>query len=162
VNRTEKLSWYRLRASKPGIANNKLSSQLDTWATRDGRGIAVDSSTDYFLPNGAARKPDASWVLKSRLARFSNEEKRKFLHLCPDFVVELKSPSDRLTRLKAKMEEWIENGAKLAWLIDPDTRTVYIYRPETKTEELKDADSVAGEGAVAGFVLDLAPIWQGI
>jgi Uma2 family endonuclease len=145
-----------------GYRNNKLSSQLDTWATRDGRGVAVDSSTDYYLPNGAARRPDASWVLKSRLVRFSKEEKRKFLHLCPDFVVELKSPSDRLPKLKAKMEEWIENGAQLGWLIDPDTRTVHIYRTGTKPEEVENAASIAGEDPVAGFVLDLNPIWQGL
>jgi Uma2 family endonuclease len=140
----------------------EVTCQLGEWAKRDARGIAMGSCTDYFLRDGSARGPHAAWVLKARLAQFSRKEKRRFLHLCPDFVVELKSPSDRLTRLKAKMEEWIENGAQLGLLIDPETRTVYIYRPGTKPEELKDADSVAGEGPVAGFVLDLGPIWRGL
>lgn len=108
--------------------NADLSSQLTVWTKHDGRGIAIGSSTEFFLPNGAARSPDASWILKSRLTGFTKEEKGKFLHLCPDFIIELKSPSDLLSRQKAKMQEWIENGAQLGWLIDPDKRTVYIYR----------------------------------
>lgn len=128
--------------------NNELSLQLTAWAKRDGRGLAVDSSTEFFLPNGAARSPDASWVRKSRLSVFTKEEKGKFLHLCPDFVVELKSPSDRLSRQKAKMQEWIENGVQLGWLIDADKRTVCVYRPGKPPEELVNADSVAGEGPV--------------
>jgi Uma2 family endonuclease len=145
-----------------GYRNSDLTFQLSAWAKRDGRGVAVDSSTDYFLPNGAARSPDASWVLKSRLAAFTKEEKGKFLHFCPDFVIELRSPTDRLPRLKAKMVEWIENGAQLGWLIDADHRTIYVYRPGTAPEELVNADSIAGEGPVAGFVLELAAIWEGL
>jgi Uma2 family endonuclease len=142
--------------------NSDLTAQLAVWAKRDGRGRAFDSNTNFILPNGAARGPDAAWISNSRVATLTTEQKRRFLPLCPDFVVELKSPSDRLPRLKAKMEEWIENGAQLGWLIDPDTRTIYIYRPAKRPEELKDADSITGEGPVAGFVLDLCPIWRSL
>ncbi len=93
--------------------NSDLTAQLTVWAKRDGRGRAFDSNTEYILPNGAALSPDASWVLKSRLDTFSKEQKKRFLPLCPDFVVELTSPTDRLNKVKAKMREWIENGAAL-------------------------------------------------
>jgi Uma2 family endonuclease len=142
--------------------NLHIIVELGLWARRDGRGRGFDSNTNFVLPNGAARGPDAAWISKTRLASLTSQQKRRFIPICPDFVVELKSPSDRLPRLKTKMEEWIENGAELGWLIDPDTRTVYIYRPGAKPEELKDADSIGGEGPVAGFVLDLGPIWAGL
>jgi Uma2 family endonuclease len=145
-----------------GYRNNDIGFQLTAWARRDGRGVAADSSTEYYLPNGAARSPDASWVLKSRLASFTKEDKQKFLHLCPDFVVELMSPSDQLPQAKTKMQEWIENGAQLAWLIHPKKRTVYVYRPGREPEELANVESVAGEGPVAGFVLELQAIWEGL
>jgi Uma2 family endonuclease len=145
-----------------GHRNHKITVQLGVWAERDGRGVAADSSTEYYLPNGAARSPDASWVLRRRLTAFSRDEKEKFLHLCPDFVVELMSPSDRLPQAKAKMQEWIENGAQLAWLIHPKKRTVYVYRPGRDPEELVNVESVAGEGPVAGFVLELRAIWEGL
>jgi Uma2 family endonuclease len=134
--------------------------QLGAWAIADGRGEAFDSNTNFILPSGAARGPDAAWISNARLATLTSRQKRRFIPLCPDFVVELKSPSDRLPRLKAKMEEWIENGVQLGWLIDPDTRTVHIYRPGTQTEERKDAESIAGEGPAAGFVLPLAQVWR--
>jgi Uma2 family endonuclease len=143
-----------------GYRNHKIAVQLGIWAERDGRGVPADSNAEYYLPNGAARSPDASWVLRGRLTRFTKEEKEKFLHLCPDFVVELMSPSDRLP--KARMQEWIDNGAQLAWLIHPKKRTVHIYRPGREPEELVDLDSVAGEGPVAGFVLELKAIWEGV
>src|SRR6202050_408003 len=134
-----------------GYRNNDLSRQLGNWAISDGRGIALDSSTEYLLPNGAARSPDASWVLKSRLESLTKQEKKRFVHLCPDFVVELRSPSDRLPALKAKMEEWIENGAQLGWLIDADLRTVCAYRPGRPAEEMQGIGHIVGEGPVGGF-----------
>ena len=142
--------------------NSELARQLGNWARQDGRGRAFDSSVEYFLPSGAAYSPDASWVSRLRLDRLSKEEKRKFPPLCPDFVVELKSPSDRLPKLKAKMREWIDNGALLGWLIDPDSRTVYIYRPGRELEQLVHPERVAGEGPVEGFILELAEIWAGL
>jgi len=143
-----------------GDQNAGLTAQLYSWARRDGRGRAVDSGVEYFLPSGAARSPDASWVPRSRLAQLTAEQKKKFLRLCPDFVVELRSPSDRLPSLQAKMREWIENGARLGWLIDPKTRSVYIYRPGQTTERLVNPDRVEGEPPIDGFVLEMADIWN--
>jgi Uma2 family endonuclease len=140
--------------------NIDLSFQLQGWAKRDGRGKAFDSNGEFLLPNGAARSPDASWILRSRLAKLTAEQKEKFIPLCPDFVVELRSPSDRLARLQAKMREWIENGAQLGWLLDPQPRTVYVYRPGRQAERLIDPQRVTGEDPVAGFVLELADIWN--
>lgn len=142
--------------------NSELSAQLRDWARRDGRGRAFDSSVEYFLPSGAAYSPDASWVFRARLDKLTRAEKRKFPPLCPDFVVELRYPSDRLPKLKAKMREWIENGVQLGWLLDPDRRTAYIYRPNTEPEQLVHPERLIGEGPIAGFVLDLEPIWAGL
>jgi Uma2 family endonuclease len=115
---------------------------------------------EFILPSGAASSPDASWVLRSRLAKLTAEQKTKFPPLCPDFVVELRSPSDRLRQAQAKMREWMDNGAKLGWLIDPTTRTVYIYRPGQATERLVDSHRVEGEPPVDGFVLEMADMWR--
>jgi Uma2 family endonuclease len=145
-----------------GYRNSDVSIQLGIWAKGDGRGVAFDSSAEFILPSGAAFAPDASWILKSRLASMTKEEKMLFGRLCPDFVIELKSPSDRLRSLKSKMDEWIANGAQLAWLIVPEKRTVYVYRPGIPTQELSDIDCVAGDGPVTGFRLDLADIWEGL
>jgi Uma2 family endonuclease len=145
-----------------GYRNNDLARQLGNWAISDGRGVALDSSTEFVLANGAARSPDASWVLKSRLASLTKQQKKQFVHLCPDFVVELRSPSDRLPGLKAKMEEWIENGAQLGWLIDADLRTVYVYRHGMPAEELQGIDHIVGESPVDGFRLELDAIWEGV
>jgi len=100
--------------------------------------------------------------LKSRVARFSKEQVKRFPALCPDFVVELTSPSDRLSRVKAKMRQWIENGAQLGWLIDADRRAIYIYRPGLEPEQQVDVDTISGEGPVEGFVLELGDIWRGL
>lgn len=140
--------------------NAGLTAQLYIWAKRGGLGKAAGSNAEYILPSGAARSPDASWVLRSRLAKLTAEQKKKFLRLCPDFVVEVRSPSDRLRDVQAKMREWIDNGAKLGWLIDPESRSVYIYRPGQSTERLVDPRRVEGEPPVEGFVLETADIWN--
>lgn len=145
-----------------GNRNFDISGQLYVWAKADGRGVAFDSNTEFILANGAAFAPDASWILKSRLAKFTKRQKKLFGRICPDFIIELHSPSDRLSSLKAKMEEWINNGTQLGWLIDADRRTVFIYRPEQDVEELRGADAVEGEGPLAGFRLDLTPVWEGL
>ncbi len=118
--------------------NNDLNAQLMLWAKADKRGAAFDSNTVFFLPDGSALGPDAAWILRTRLAAFTREQREKFLPLCPDFVVELTSPSDRLPRIKKKMRAWIDNAAQLGWLIDADRRTVYIYRPGQEPEEVVD------------------------
>ena len=111
---------------------------------------------------GAALSPDASWVQSSRLEQFTKEQKRRFLPLGPDFVVELISPTDRLPKAQAKMRQWIDNGVTLGWLIDADRRTVYVYRPGQEPEELVNIDRLPGEGIVEGFGLELSEIWRGL
>ncbi len=138
-------------------------AQLRDWAKRDGRGKASDASAEFILPTGAALSPDAAWVSNAGLSRLSKEQRRRFLPLCPEFLIEVMSPSDRLPAAQEKMEEWIRDGAELAWLIHGDEKTVYVYRAGqkgagTRTGILK----IAGEGPVAGFELDLADIWAGL
>jgi Uma2 family endonuclease len=145
-----------------GYRNNELCRQLGNWARADGRGVALDSNTEYLLPDGSALSPDASWVERSRLDRFTREQKKRFLPLCPEFVVELTSPSGRLSNVRTKMKIWTDNGVQLGWLLDADVRTAYIYRPQREPEELRDADFLLGEGPVAGFRLELSDIWKGL
>lgn len=148
--------------AETGYRNSDLTAQLAAWAKRDGRGCAFDSNTEFILPSGAARSPDASWVLRSRLDQFTKEQKRRFLRLCPDFVVELTSPTDRLRTVKAKMDEWMENGVQQGWLIDSDRHTIYVYRPDRPPEQILEAEIIEADKPVAGFQLDLADIWEGL
>lgn len=148
-------------SGESGDQNGEITAQLRIWAKKDGRGRAFDSSTGYTLPNAAIRSPDASWVRNHRLEKLSKKQKRGFLPLCPDFVIELRSPSDRLKALKIKMDEWMENGAELGWLIDTDRRTVMIYRQGCQPERLVNPDAVDGEGPIEGFRLELPEIWAG-
>ena len=142
-----------------GSSNAVLNMMITAWALENGTGVSFDSSTGFKLPNGATRSPDASWVEGSRLADLTNHQASRFLPLCPDFVVELLSPSDRLTTIQAKMEEYIANGARLGWLLDPDTRRAYVYRPDADVEAT-GADELSGEGVLPGFTLRLALIWE--
>lgn len=137
-----------------------IASQLRSWARRDGSGIAFGPSSGFTLPNGAMRSPDASWILKSRLAELTTEDKNRFGHICPDFVIELRSRSDRLSVLRAKMEEYMENGARLGWLIDPRSRRVYVYRPNSEVEVLENPETISADPELAGFTLELADIWE--
>ena len=143
-----------------GNRNFELAGQLRNWARANGQGMGFDSSTGFVLPNGARRSPDASWVLNSRVDEAAPNDDEVFLHLCPDFVIELRSPSDRLQGLRDKMKEYILNGCQLGWLIDPKSRTIEIHRPNHEVETVAGCDSISGEGPVAGFVLDLSPIWN--
>ena len=146
--------------SLTGASNARIVRRLDAWADIDGRGIACDSSTGFVLPNGARRSPDASWTLKRRIEQMDAAQREKFWRLCPDFVIELKSASDRPRKIHEKMIEYLANGAQLGWLIDPGTRTVSIYRRAGEVETLTGIASIAGEGPVAGFVLELASVWN--
>ena len=146
--------------SESGQGSAEIIVQLGVWAKRDGTGVVFGSSTGFTLPNSAVRSPDAAWVLKSRLKRFSREERKKFLPLCPDFVIELKSPTDRLMELKDKMAEYIENGARLGWLLDPGSCQVFVYRPGKKLRVLNHPATVSGDPELPGFVLDLKEIWE--
>jgi len=141
----------------------EVSGQLRNWARRDGRGRAFGSSAEFVLATGAALSPDAAWVSNRQLEQLSKEQKRKFPPVCPEFVIEVMSPSDRLRAAQEKMQEWMRAGADLAWLIDGDARTVYIYRAgQTGAEVRTGILSLAGEGPVAGFELGLADIWEGL
>ena len=142
--------------------NNRVSAHLFMWAETDGTGLAFESNAGFTLPNGALRSPDASWVLKSRLADLPETERFKFSPICPDFVVELRSDSDRLRDIQAKMEEYMENGARLGWLIDPlDPRhLVYIYRPRVPVEVLEAPENLSGDPELPGFMLELQRIWE--
>ena len=139
--------------------NLDIAAQLRYWARRDGSGIAFGPSAGFTLPNGAVRAPDASWIPKSRLAELTTEDKRGFGHICPDFVVELRSRSDRLNVLRAKMDEYMENGARLGWLLDPLDRRVYVYRPDSEVETLEKPETVSADPELAGFTLELEDIW---
>jgi Uma2 family endonuclease len=145
---------------KTGARNSNLVMQVAAWAQVDGSGVTFDSSTGFELPNGAMRSPDVAWVRRSRLATLSGEEKERFLPLCPDFLVELVSPSDSLPMTQEKMEEYLANGAQLGWVIDPTPRRVHVYRPGAAVESLDTPVRLAGDPVLRGFVLDLAPIWE--
>jgi len=142
-----------------GDRNAEITMQLRLWAKHDGTGTSVDSSAGFILPNKAVRSPDAAWVRKSRLAKLTAKQKKKFLPLCPDFVIELRSPTDSLRVLQNKMREYIDNGAELAWLIDPEQKRMYIYRPDVPVEQLQAPPKVSGDPVLPGFVLDLREIW---
>jgi Uma2 family endonuclease len=143
-----------------GMRNAGIATQLGNWAGHDQRGVAVGSSGGWRLPNGARRAPDAAWIFKHRFRDLDPATLSRFWPLCPDFVIELRSQSDRLPTLREKMREWIANGAQLGWLIDPDARTVEIFRPNSEAETLVGATSLAGEGPVEGFVLELGRVWD--
>jgi Uma2 family endonuclease len=148
--------------SESSYRSLKVSAQLDTWAEQDGRGTAFESSAQFMLPDGSALSPDAAWVSNESLRRFSKRERRGFLHLCPEFVIEVLSPTDRRRKAKAKMEQWIANGAHLAWLIDGDAETVYVYRKNHAMKMHRGVAQLAGQGPVDGFVLKLGAIWKGL
>ncbi|MBE9236874.1 Uma2 family endonuclease [Anabaena aphanizomenioides LEGE 00250] len=139
--------------------NFNLIVQLGIWTKKDGTGVGFVSSGGFTLPNGAVRSPDAAWIKKERWEAIPTEQRKKFAPICPDFVVELRSETDSLKTLQEKMEEYIENGVKLAWLIDRKQQKVYIYRPSQPVEELDHPQTLNGEDILPGFVLDLREIW---
>ena len=139
--------------------NARISLQLLQWADADGTGEAADSSAGYLLPNGAVRSPDASWVSKERLAAIPLEQRTRFLPLCPDFVIELRSPSDGLPALQDKMVEYAANGASLGWLIDPLSRRVFVYRAGQEMEEVAAPVQMSGEPLLRGFRLQMDALW---
>ena len=143
-----------------GYRHILVATSLATWALQDGTGVPFDSSTGFTLPNGAIRSPDVAWVKRSRLASLTPEQKRKFLPLCPDFVIELRSPSDNLKTVQDKMREYLDTGTLLGWLIDPVDRRVYVYRPGAAMECLDNPVTVSGDPELPSFVLDLKAIWE--
>ncbi len=139
--------------------NLELSRQLGNWAEQDGSGMAFDSSVGFILPNGAMRSPDAAWISRERWDALSPDERDRFIPLCPDFVVELRSPSDRLASLQRRLRELIRNGAQLGWLIDPRRRTVHVYRPGGDVQTLLSVSTVSADPVLRGFTLDLDRLW---
>ena len=144
---------------KTGIRNFSLIVKFGNWAEKDGSGVAFDSSTVFKLPNGAKRSPDLAWIKNERWEKLTDDEQEKFPPLCPDFVVELRSPSDSLKNLRNKMMEYIKNGATLGWLIDPIEKKVHVYRKNGETEILKNPESVSGEPLLENFSLGMKKIW---
>lgn len=145
--------------SKTGVRNADLTYQLMAWTRTDGNGICFGSSAGFTLPNGAIRSPDASWVKRDKWDLLTNEEKNEFAPLCPDFVVELRSSSDRLSQLRAKMVEYIQNGAALGWLIDPFKRRVYIYQRNQEAVILDNPAVVSADPILPGFTLNVTELW---
>lgn len=145
--------------TETGARNSELTYQLHAWWRGRREGRVYDSSTAFTLPNGAIRSPDASWLSPERLAGLTPEERRGFSRVCPDFVVELRSPSDRLADLQDKLREYIVNGARLGWLVDPQLRRVHVYRPDRVVELLTDPPEVRGDPELPGMVLDLTEVW---
>lgn len=146
--------------SETGNRAGNISGQLWVWSEEDGVGITFSSSTGFKLSTGAEPSPDASWIKLERWNALSTEQQEKFAPICPDFVVELKSPSDNLQTLKEKMQEYMnEPGIQLGWLIDRKQHQVYIYRPGLPEECLDNPASVSGELVLPGFILNMSKVW---
>lgn len=145
--------------SDTGNRNFNIAAQLGYWTEKDGTGIGFDSSSGFTLPNGATRSPDASWIKLERWNGLTEAQKASFAPICPDFVIELRSSSDRLKELQEKMQEYIDNGASLGCLIDRKNRKVYIYRPHQQLEILDNPETVSGNPELPGFVLKMTKIW---
>jgi len=143
-----------------GRKNAYLIQVLGAWSDADGRGYAFDSNTGFTLPDGSMRSPDAAWIQAVRWDALSALDKERFSPICPDFIVELRLPSDNLAELQAKMEQWIANGAQAAWLIDPERQVVAVYRPGDEPEIHHHPTSVQGHGVIAGFELVMTRIWD--
>jgi Uma2 family endonuclease len=144
--------------AKTGWRNSKLTQRLANWADTNGRGVAFDSNSGFTLPNGARRSPDAAWVRLEAWQGLSDEEQERFAAVSPDFVAELRSPQDSLSDLQAKMQEYIDNGARLGWLLDPIEKRVYVYRKGTAPECLENPKRLSGEQVLEGLELDLKDI----
>jgi Uma2 family endonuclease len=145
-------------APDSGHRNAGITAQLWNWNQKSGLGIDFDSSAGFTLPNTAIRGPDASWMTRERWDALPKQEREKFSHICPDFVVELRSENDDMSKLRGKMQEYIAQGIKLGWLIDPKGGTVEIYRPGQPVEVLEKPTTLSGEDVLPGFVLDLKGI----
>jgi Uma2 family endonuclease len=160
--RTAKGDWIIMppAGGDTGIKNSELNRQLANWAIADGIGRVFDSSSGFKLPNGAERSPDSAWVLRERFVALTLEERQRFIPLCPDFVAELRSPSDRLSTLQSKMEEYLANGARLGWLIDAANRHVYVYCPGAPVERLDNPLTLSGDPVLPNFVLDVQAVFD--
>ncbi|BAZ80705.1 MAG: Uma2 family endonuclease [Sphaerospermopsis sp.] len=145
--------------SDTGNCNFDIVVELGIWNKKTKLGKGFDSSTGFKLPNGKDVSPDVAWVKKERWESLTPEQQEKFAPIAPDFVIELRSPNDSLKKLQEKMVEYLENGVRLAWLIDRKQQKVYIYRPSQPVEELDHPQTLNGEDILPGFILDLTEIW---
>jgi len=145
--------------SETGRLNFNLTSQLAAWFSQLGAGVCFNSNAGFTLPNGAIRSPDVAWIKSERWDSLTEQQKKKFAPICPDFVVELRSPSDNLTPIYLKMFEYIENGTYLGWLIDPVKRQVYVYRPDHEVVTLNNPETVSADPLLPGFTLNLTELW---
>ena|SRR5438477_8844597 len=142
-----------------GWRNSKLTTRTEIWSEKTRTGIVFDSSTMYTLPDGAKRSPDVSWMSKEKWNALTPSERRKFAHVVPEFVIELRSPTDYLGDVQDKMAEYVENGVKLGWLIDPAEQKVHIYRADGEVEILDNPEKISGEDVLVGFELNVREIW---
>lgn len=142
-----------------GWRNSDLITEVNLWSRKDNTGIVFDSSTMFTLPNGAKRSPDVSWMTKEKWESLSPSERQKFSRVVPDFVIELLSPTDNLSDAQEKMEEYIENGVRLGWLIDPLEQKVHIYRANGEKEILDNPEKISGEDVLKDFELNVRKIW---
>ncbi len=159
-NKLGEISIMPPTGSETGNRNFNIALQLGIWAEQDSTGICFDSSTGFKLSTGAQRSPDASWIKLDRWNTLSPQQQQRFAPICPDFVVELRSPSDNLKPLQEKMAEYMqEPGIQLGWLIDRKHRKVYIYRPGIEEECLDHPAEVSGEEVLPRFVLNMSKVW---
>lgn len=145
---------------KTGNREGFLFRELDLWVERSGRGIAFASNTGFSLPDGSVRSPDAAWLSTEKWNSLTDEQQKKYVPLCPDFVVELRSPTDRVAAIESRMREWLANNAQLGWLIDPQRKRAMIYRPGQEPETLLNPEMLHGEGPIAGFELKMQRLWE--
>lgn len=160
LNAEGKLILMPPTGTTTGWRNSEIIFQVNLWAKQDGTGLCFDSSTLFTLPNKAKRSPDASWVRRDRWDKLTSKEKDGFAPICPDFVIELRSPTDGLSTLQEKMEEYLANGARLGWLFDPAQKRVYIYRPGQAVESLDDPETISGDPELPGLLFRVREIWQ--
>jgi len=142
-----------------GNQNIEIAYQLQAWSRQNKLGLAFDSSTGFKLPKGNERSPDAAWITLEKWQNLTPQQRKKFLPICPDFVIELRSPTDELKTLQDKMLEYLDNGTRLGWLIDPKTVQVEIYRQGQEVTILESPQVLSGEDVLPGFILELEPIW---
>jgi Uma2 family endonuclease len=145
---------------KTGKKNTDVIIDLGLWNRQTDRGVAFESNTGFTLPDGSMLSPDAAWIERRRWIALSEGDQERFVPLCPDFVIELRSSNDSPTNLRTKMQQWISNGAQLAWLIDPIEKNVWVYRPGQEPEVHHYPSSVQGDGIMARFELVMARIWE--
>ena len=146
--------------AETGKRNFNLIGQLAVWFRQTGIGVCFDSDTGFILPNGAVRSPDLAWVTREKWDRLTDQQKKRFAPWCPDFVVELRSPTDRLSEVRNKMAEYMETGASMGWLIDPGKRQVYVYRPNEELMVLDNPTTISADPLLPGFTLNLTELWS--